>query len=295
VGSTLAAFLGKGGHEVTLCDVIPELLKPALRPGIRVEGILRFQAPVSNTITSVDDLAKDPPDVIFLTVKANALPLIASAIQGFYREGIYVVSWQNGIDTERVLSRTLGKKAVIRAVVNYGCTLVKPGHVALKFHHTPHYIQELDRESKPAALAVAESLTESGLLTEHTDQIVSMVWRKTILNSAMSPVCAVTGLTMAQAIRDPIIFQIVKALIREGVNVARANEIPIGWDFYPYAIEYLKNAGDHRPSMLVDIESKRRTEIDSINAKIVEYGERAGVATPYNRTLWALVKGLEIK
>ena len=55
------------------------------------------------------------------------------------------------------------------------------------------------------------------------------------------------------------------------------------------------NAGDHKPSMLMDIEASRRTEIDYINGKFVEYGERTGTATPYNRTLSALVKGLESK
>jgi 2-dehydropantoate 2-reductase len=47
--------------------------------------------------------------------------------------------------------------------------------------------------------------------------------------------------------------------------------------------------------MLMDIEASRRTEIDFINGKFVEYGERTGTATPYNRTLSALVKGLESK
>ncbi|NIS72735.1 MAG: 2-dehydropantoate 2-reductase [Proteobacteria bacterium] len=295
VGSIVAAFLAKGGYDVTLCDVFPELLKPAVNPGILIEGTDEFQAPVSKITTSVDDLANDPPDVVILAVKANALPLIASAIEGFYREGLYVVSWQNGIDTELVLAQTLGKQGVMRAVVNYGCALVKPGHVDIKFHHFPHYIQELDEGSQSAAVAVAESLTKCGLRTEHTDQIIGMVWRKAIMNACMNPVCAVTGMTMAQAIHDPIIFQIVDALIKEGVNVARANEIPLGWDFYPYAIEYMKKAGDHKPSMLTDIEMKRRTEVDYINGKIIEYGECAGLETPYNRTIRALVKALEPK
>ena len=36
-------------------------------------------------------------------------------------------------------------------------------------------------------------------------------------------------------------------------------------------------------------------EIDYINGKFVEYGERTGIDTPYNKTLRALVKGLESK
>ena len=208
---------------------------------------------------------------------------------------MYVVSWQNGIDTEQVLAKVLGKKPVMRAVVNYGCSLKQPGHVYMPFHHPPHYIQELEQSSTPVAKAIADLLGRCGLVTRHTDQIVSMVWRKGILNACMNPVCAVTGMTMAQAMNDPIVFQLVDALIKECVRVARANEISLGWEFYPYCMEYMKSAGDHKPSMLMDIENKRRTEIDFINGKFIEYGAQAGEQTPYNNTIMALVKAIEAK
>ena len=293
VGCIVAAFLAKGGYDVTLCDVAPELVAPALKKGISIEGAENLQQTVSRTYTSVDDLAAHLPDVILVTVKAHTLPLLASAIEAFYKEGIYVISWQNGIDTELEIAKVLGRKPVMRAVVNYGCSLLEPGHVYMPFHHPPHFIQELDPESKPAAVAIAESLSRSGLATRHTEEIISLVWRKAILNACMNPVCAVTGMTMAQAMNDPIVFQIIDALVKECVRVTRANEISLGWDFYPYCMEYMNKAGDHKPSMLVDIEKRRRTEIDFINGKFVSYGRQAGIETPYNTTLLALVKALE--
>ena len=295
VGCIVAAFLGKGGYDVTLCDVIPALIEPAINPGILIEGAENLQQSVTRVCTQIDELADHSPDVIIVTVKANVLPLISSAIEGFYREGMYVVSWQNGIDTELEIAKVLGRKPVMRAVVNYGCGLIKPGHVRMPFHHPPHYLQEMDPDSKPAAIAIAEALSTTGLLTRHTDSIISMVWRKGILNACMNPVCAVTGLTMAQAMGDPIVFQIVDALIKECVNVARANEINLGWDFYPGAIEYMRKAGDHKPSMLMDIENKRRTEIDYMNGKFIAYGAQAGIETPYNIMIRSLVKAIESK
>ncbi|MDP2646500.1 MAG: 2-dehydropantoate 2-reductase [Desulfobacterales bacterium] len=295
VGCILAAFLAKGGHKVILCDVLPELVQPALQRGIVIEGAENLQAVVHQVVTNVDDLSKLSPDVIFLTVKAHALPLIASSIEGFYRKGMAVVSWQNGIDTEWVLAKNLGKDPVMRAVVNYGCTLVKPAHAHMAFHHAPHYIQELSPESRAAAMGVAQILTGCGLVTHHTEQIVSMVWRKSIMNACMNPVCAVTGMTMAQAMNDPIVFEIIDALVKECVKVARVNEISLGWDFYPYAMGYMRQAGNHKPSMLVDLENRRRTEIDFMNGKFIEYGRQAGIETPFNQTLRALVKAKEPK
>jgi 2-dehydropantoate 2-reductase len=295
VGCIVAAFLARGGYDVTLCDVVPALIEPAIRPGILIEGAENLQQSVPRVCTQIDELADNPPDVIFITVKANVLPLISSAIEAFYRENMYIISWQNGIDTELEIAKVLGRKAVMRAVVNYGCGLVKPGHVRMPFHHPPHYIQEMDPDSKPAAVAIADALSIAGLQTRHTDSIISMVWRKGILNACMNPVCAVTGLTMAEAMGDPIVFQIVDALIKECVKVARANEINLGWDYYPGAVEYMRKAGNHKPSMLMDIENKRRTEIDYMNGKFIEYGAQAGIETPYNIMIRSLVKAIESK
>ena len=293
VGGIVAAFLARGGYEVTLCDIVPELLAPALNPGIILEGTDNFQAKVTRITTQVDDLLNDPPDVIFITVKATALPMIASALEGFVAVGRYVISWQNGIDTERVLAERLGKKQVMRAVVNYGCILEGPAQVKLAFHQRPHYLQELAPESRDAAIGICAALTKCGLDTHHTQQIRNMVWSKTVNNSCMNAVCAVTGKTMFEVINDPIVFSLVNSLLKEGVMVARANELLLGPDFYSDCIDYIKDAGHHKPSMLQDIEAKRPTEIDYINGKIIEYGERAGVLTPYNTTLRSLVKALE--
>ena len=280
VGCIVACFLARGGYDVTLCDVIPDLLKPALDPGIIIEGAENLQHKVTRICSNVDELADVDPDVIFITVKANALPLIASSIEGFYREGMIIVSWQNGIDTELEIAKVLGKTQVLRAVVNYGCALKGPAHVKMPFHHPPHYIQELDPGSRKAAIKVAEVLSTCDLTTEHTENIISMVWRKSVMNACMNPVCAVTGLTMSRVMNDPIVYQIVDALVKECIQVARANEINLGWDFYTYAMEYMRNAGDHKPSMLMDIEANRRTEIDFINGKFVQYGNRTGTRTP---------------
>jgi 2-dehydropantoate 2-reductase len=293
VGCIVAAFLARGGYEVTLCDVQLGLLEPAMESGITLTGAENFRASVTGIKTRVDELAKNPPDVVIITVKATALPIISSVLEGFIDEGRYVVSWQNGIDTELVLAERLGKKQVMRAVVNYGCILEGPAMVKVVFHHRPHYLQELDPGSKQAALGICRVLTECGLDTHHTSQIRNMVWSKTVNNSCMNAVCAVTGKTMFEVINDPIVSSLVDSLLKEGVKVARANELMLGPDYYLDCLDYIKDAGHHKPSMLQDIEAKRQTEIDYINGKIIEYGERAGVPTPYNSTLRSLVKALE--
>ena len=306
VGCIVAAFLAQGGYEVTLCDINMALLEPALDPGIIIEGTDTLQAKVARITTRIEDLQNDPPDVIVVAVKAIALPAVASALRSFFdargetgagssEGGPYVISWQNGIDTELLLAQQLGNRSVMRGVVNLGCVPVAPGRVRIGFHIRPHHIQELDPRSRDAAVAICKVLTDCGLDTLHSEQIRDLVWRKAILNGCMNPICAVTGKTMAELIEDPILFHLVGALIKEGVAVARANEYALGSGFYPYCIDYIKSAGHHKPSMLQDIEAGRRTEVDFINGKIAEYGAQAEVATPYNTMIRGLVKALESK
>ncbi len=300
VGCIVAAFLAKGGYEVTLCDIDIKLLEPALNPGIIIEGTDTLQAKVTRITTRIEDLHNDPPDVIVVAVKAIALPAVASALRGFCDSkgksgGPYVISWQNGIDTEFLLAQQLGNRPVMRGVVNLGCVPIEPGRVRIGFHIRPHHIQELDPRSRDAAIAICRVFTECGMDTFHSEEIRDLVWRKAILNGCMNPICAVTGKTMAELIEDPILFHLVGALIKEGVAVARANEYALGSGFYPYCIDYIKSAGHHKPSMLQDIEAGRRTEVDFINGKIAEYGAQAEVPTPYNTMIRGLVKAMESK
>jgi 2-dehydropantoate 2-reductase len=45
--------------------------------------------------------------------------------------------------------------------------------------------------------------------------------------------------------------------------------------------------------MLQDVEKGRRTEIDVINGAIAEAGRRLNIPTPYNDSMFWLVKSLE--
>ena len=293
VGCVLAAGFSQAGFEVTLCDVVESLLAPARDPGIYVEGAASMHGKVSRTIGSIDDLVGDLPDLIFVSVKATALPLISSAIESFHKPGTYVVSWQNGIDTELELSEQLGAKWVFRAVVNFGVMLPEPGRVKMAFHHPPHWLQEMDPESAAVAEVICELLGKAGLPTNHATRLIDQVWQKSILNASIGPICAVSGKTMSQAMHDPYLREMIENLMKEGIRIARANELNLGWDYFRNSIKYLANTGDHKPSMLVDVENKRMTEIEYINSKIAAYGDIAGVDAPYNNMIRALVKALE--
>lgn len=72
-----------------------------------------------------------------------------------------------------------------------------------------------------------------------------------------------------------------------------------GYNIYPTEIDDIlfshpkileASAAENQASMLQDVSSRRRTEIEAINGAIVEQAEELNISTPANRMLTALVK-----
>jgi len=142
---------------------------------------------------------------------------------------------------------------------------------------------------------MAEMMSEAGLQTQFTADIKRYEWEKVILNAALSPVCALARKPMKDMMDLEITESLVEDLLREGIEVAEATGVTFDEGFFEHCVQYLKKAGYHKTSMHQDIERGSPTEIDWLNRKIVEYGRAHGVKTPYNLTITALVKGLEME
>jgi 2-dehydropantoate 2-reductase len=293
IGQTLCACLADARHEVVLVEIDADLRSRLARDGIRITGVHSVAVPAPPLASSIEALEGSALDVVFVAVKATATPLVAAAIEDSVTASASVVSWQNGIDTEAALATSIAPERVVRAVINHGVSIAPDGSVRVTFEHPPHLVREYSGGGAQRAVEVASLLTGAGLLTERAHDLERAVWRKAALNSALNAICALTGMTMKDAWHDRFAGELARKVLRESIQVARANEIFVGSGFYRHALDYLDRAGAHRPSMLLDREAGRRSEIDAINGKIVEYGATCGIATPFNEALVALVKAAE--
>jgi 2-dehydropantoate 2-reductase len=165
----------------------------------------------------------------------------------------------------------------------------------MSFFNPPNYIGAMAPAGEPLARELAERMTEAGLETHFTTEIKLYEWKKAILNAAMASVCALTRKTMREMMEFSPTEFLVEQLMREGIEVAQGLGFSIGAEFFADGIQYLQRAGYHKPSMLQDIERGVTTEIAWINGKIVEWGQRCGMETPYNRSVVALVSALEMR
>jgi 2-dehydropantoate 2-reductase len=100
---------------------------------------------------------------------------------------------------------------------------------------------------------------------------------------------------MKEAMDMPDTVELVEVIIQEAMEVAEAEKIKFEDDFIRKCLRYLKKAGNHFPSLAVDLMNNRSTEIDYMNGKIVEYGRKHYIRTSLNLALTNMVKAMTWK
>jgi len=296
VGGILGAHLANAGHYVVLCDILKDHLDAIKERGMTIQGVKEMTARCERVAYGISDLSNFPEiDTIIISTKASIMPRLIPEIEEVARPGTRLVSCQNGLGNEDFLAETFGPDNVLRIVVNYAGSRVGDGQIWMSFFNPPNYIGAVTAKGEPLARQMAEMMTEAGLDTRFTPDIKRYEWEKVILNAALSPVCALTRKPMKDMMDFEITEELVEELLREGIQVAEAAGVTFDEGFFEHCLQYLKKAGYHKTSMHQDIERGAPTEIDWINGQVVEQGRIHGVKTPYNFTITALVKGLEME
>ena len=295
VGGIFAAKLKAAGMSVTGVDVCQEHLEAINEHGLKLIGATTETVPLDGVVPSLSALTTNDYDYVVLAVKAPVtLHLAPELLQmgGDFK----VVSMQNGIDNEEFLAHDFGRERTMRIVVNFAGVMDGPGAISMTFFNPPNYVGCLCQgEECEHARLLAGFMTDAGLKSEATADIKRYVWLKTILNAALTPVCAVLGMTMAEVMACKETYRLVELNLDECIRVAHARGYDFGQGFLDYCLDYLSRAGDHMPYMYADLNSGRLTEIDMLNGRIVKHGARLGVHVPVNKTLTALVKARESK
>ncbi len=293
VGGILAAHLAAAGEDVVVVDILEGHLEEIRENSLRISGVIDIEARIPKAYMSISDLADHDLDYLFVAVKAPVLPRILREVGRVVREDTKVISYQNGLDTELMVAEHVNPDNVFRGVINYAGMCKGRGHIKMTFFNGPNYVGPVNGGSWDAAQEIAEMMSMASLECEPTREVRTYVWEKVILNCALSSLCAVTGRTMKEIMETPETYELVEHLLKEAIAVAEADGCQFGPGFYDHCVDYLKKAGDHKPSMLIDVECKRPTEIDFLNCKVLDYGERYGIPTPYNHFVTNMVKSAE--
>ena len=297
VGMILAVKLHEAGCDVALCEVNETKAKKIKSDGLVLENMMATTAQFENVFTSISQFEGWDADYLFFSLKSTHTAGAVKQAMALNSEKLTVVSAQNGIDVEELLSARFGDSKTLRMIINYAGNSSSPNVTKVTFFNAPNYIGSINDARTEQAKIIADILSSSGLETKAVDsfEIVKRSWEKTILNAALSPLCGVGRLTMLEAMSDPDTVELVEQIIREGIQVAEAEKIHFPDNFTRSCLKYLKNGGDHFPSLAIDLINNRPTEIDYLNGKIVEYGRKHYIRTSLNLSFTNMVKAMTNK
>jgi 2-dehydropantoate 2-reductase len=154
---------------------------------------------------------------------------------------------------------------------------------------------ELDGSESPRLQQIVKTFNAAGIAVEPSGQVLKEIWSKLALNVATLPTSSAVRVTADHLLDTPEMQDVMKGLLREVVAVANAQNIPLDFNERWEAITGLlrKLAPNTKGSMLQDVEARRQTEVDVMCGAIIEAGTRLNIATPYNRAMIGLIKGLE--
>ncbi len=305
IGAYIGARMAQAGFDVTLFARGPHLRAMQER-GVLVktaEGDFVASPAITGSLETVG-----PVDVIFLGVKAQGLPQLAPQLGPVLSPDTTVVSTQNGIpwwyfqglggewdglrleriDPGGVISAAIEARRVLGSIVYFSTEITAPG-VVQHIEGNRISLGEPDGTRSDRCRRIAEALIASGLRCPISSRLRHEIWVKLLGNASFNPVSVLTRATLVQMVRDPEVCSLIRNIMQEveAVSHKLGLELPISID---QRIAGAEKVGEHKTSMLQDLEAGRSMELEALVGSVVELGERVGLPMPCTRTVYACAK-----
>ena len=297
--------MSQAGLEVTLFARGPHL-RAMQQHGVQVKSAEGNFVARPRIVASLDEAGQ--VDVVFLGVKAHGLTQLAPQLAPVLGPDTTVVSTQNGIpwwyfqgfggewdglqlervDCGGVIASAIEARRVLGSIVYFSTEIVAPG-VVQHIEGNRISLGEPDGTRSDRIRQIAEVLVKSGLRAPITTRIRHEIWVKVLGNASFNPVSALTRATLVEMVRDPGVCALIRNIMQEveAVSSKLGMELPVTID---QRIAGAEKVGEHKTSMLQDLEAGRPMELEAIVGSVVELGERLGVAMPFTRTVYDCAK-----
>jgi 2-dehydropantoate 2-reductase len=279
-----AAELAQAGYAVTMLDRWKTGIQALARHGVQV-----YDAAGQVRVFSVRAVS-DPGEVglarlALVLVKSWQTETIAGWLKTCLDSDGLAVSIQNGLGNYETLLDVLGIERTSAAITTLGATQLGPAQVRV------HSQGEIVLAQHARLAPLSELLASAGFQVRITPDITGLLWGKLIINAAINPITALLDVPNGRLLHLPDARQLMSRLAAETESVAGALGIQLPFANAMRQIEnVLQSTAENSSSMRQDLGRGAPTEIDAINGAITRYGEACGVATPYNRAIWHLVR-----
>jgi 2-dehydropantoate 2-reductase len=311
IGGMLGARLALAGESVTFVEKNAEHAHAIRTHGLRLEA--DGDAVVATNIDVTDDLgAPGPQDLVIIAVKAHQIPLLLPDIRKLFGPQTMVMTVQNGVpwwyfykqggpfdgrrieavDPNGVIDAAIEHERIIGCVVYPAGEVTAPGVIHV-VEGNRFSVGELDGADSERVEALAAMLVRAGFKSFVLDDIRSEIWLKLWGNLSFNPISALTRATLAAICRDPGTRALAADMMREAQQIAEK----LGITFRHTIEKRIAGAeavGEHKTSMLQDVEAGRTLEIEALVGAVVELGRLTETPTPHIESVYACVKALEV-
>jgi len=305
IGGYVGAALARGGADVTLIARGAHL-DAMKRNGVRVispRGDFTAHPPATDDVAAVADA-----DAVFVALKAYSLPGIAPRLGELLAPGAAAIWAQNGVpwwyfqslaapggggdplesvDPGGIVAKSIGAEHNVGCVVYCSTEIIEPG-VIRHIEGTRFTLGEPDGSKSARCARISAALAAGGLKAPVETRLRDQIWLKLVGNVAFNPISALTRATLGELGTSAEMVGLLREVFAECAAVAGRLGIafPVSLD---RRLEAGLAVGDHKTSMLQDLEAGKRLEIGCMTGAVVELADRVGVAVPHVRTVHACV------
>ena len=301
VGIGLAASVASQGAEVSIY-ARSETAKKIKENGIKRTGLFtHYEIKDIPVYENYEEIPENHFDYIFIASKTTANGEIAENLNNhssIVKETAKIIIFQNGFGNDEPYFKYFPKKQIYCARVITGFTRPERHISDVTVYTEPILLGSLQNEDTTDLQEIADLITASGIECEVTDEIDKYLWAKMLYNCTLNPLGAILDVTYGQLTENPYTVEIMNNILDEVFEVIKASPYETLWDsaeeyrdlFYSKLVPDTYN---HYSSTHHDLQNNIRTEIDSLNGKVIQLGEVNNVDVKTNRFIYNLIKAIE--
>lgn len=307
IGSLLGGRLAIAGNDVALLTR-GDHLEVIRRDGLRLIDSEGAETIVDSLEASSDLADFGPQDLVILALKAHQIAGLAASLEVLYDTDTVVLPIQNGVpwwffyglggeydgrrlqslDPDGLLEHHIPAERIVGSIAYPAASRLQPGVVEV-VEGDQFPVGELDGTRSERAQAIAELLTAAGFRSRVLRDIRAHIWVKAWGNLAFNPISALTGATLAEIGRYPATRSLAVQMMEEAAAIAEELDIRLLVTI-EQRIDAAEAVGDHKTSMLQDLEAGRELELEPLVGAFVELGDMTSTPTPTIDAVYACAK-----
>jgi 2-dehydropantoate 2-reductase len=192
------------------------------------------------------------------------------------------------VDPSGVIARMIPAERVVGCVVYPAAELIAPG-VVRHIEGDRFPVGELDGTSSERVRRVSQCFARAGFKAPVLDDIRAEIWLKLWGNLTFNPISALTRSTLADICQFSATRELAAAMMTEAQTIAHKLGIVFRVSLEK-RIAGAERVGQHKTSMLQDVEAGRPPELEALVGSVVELGRLTRTPTPHIDTVYGLTQ-----